>query len=86
MARARAIGLPRRALPIRIGPQNDAQSDRGRMPGVAGPGHGRKGTPRTPKRWRLFVGNGATSAFFRESDNERVAPPPQPARSRPQGS
>ena len=35
---------------------------------------------------RLRHGNGATSAFFRETPHEYASPPPQPPRGRTQGS
>jgi hypothetical protein len=86
MARSPPIGLPRRALPRRIGSPDDAKSDPGVKPGASAPRHGSEGKPRKPKRWRLFTGNGATSAFFREMKSEHSAPPAQPARSRSQSS
>jgi hypothetical protein len=84
MAGSCALSFARRALPIKK-VTDDGTRERELAAGARGlPRHGRIGAPRQPKRWRLFVGNGATSAFFRETPSEHAAPPPQPARGRTQ--
>jgi hypothetical protein len=103
MAASLGFGFARRALPSIDAATDDGTSDRGLAAGAIGlPRHGSRRSPRPPKRWRLFVGNGATSALIRESPrddrtqvaphspmretSEHAAPPPQPARGRTQSS